>query len=195
MLVETQISYLVSSLTRKNYKASVGELQKLVTLYGQDAHTHLIRCLFRAVHISDSKGQKDQLYQTGLLKEELTSLLKTDYYTGTLLSVLESPEHQNKGKFPSFFLPQLARLVKLSTIHELQIGLALSKSTNSEIQGYAKTFTKAKLVDVLSRSDTTIPEAIIHKVLLCIGPGEAVALGASWDQCEAYVCVYVVVYV
>ena len=43
MLVETQISYLVVNLTRKNYKASVGELQKLVTLYGQDAHTHLVR--------------------------------------------------------------------------------------------------------------------------------------------------------
>jgi len=104
-LVETQILHIVANLNKKNFKSSCQELNQLLESFGCDAHIFLIKCLFRHINIADGKGGKDQLYQTQLLSQELSTHFDKEYLQVALSFILEGSEHSPKGKFPSSFLP------------------------------------------------------------------------------------------
>lgn len=124
--------------------------------------------------------------QTQILAQELAALTKSDGIATTLCSILESPEHHNKGKFPTFFFPQLARLVKLSTVDELLIGLAAAQSSKEDVASCARTFAKGKLTEVLAQCDPNLPERTLHKIIIVILSGTATTLGVSAEACEGY---------
>lgn len=124
--------------------------------------------------------------QTQILAQELSALCRTDYLSSALCIILESPDHHSKGKFPTYFFPLLARLVKLSTIDELQIALAAAKSGKHDVASCARTFAKGKFADVIAQCDATLPLKTLQQIVLYIRSGEAVTLGISPDQCETY---------
>eukprot|EP00039_Didymoeca_costata_P023184 m.6279 g.6279 ORF g.6279 m.6279 type:complete len:2271 (+) comp3509_c0_seq1:242-7054(+) len=187
-LVETQISYIVSGLSKKNYKTSLNDLHQLLTHYGPSAGAHLIKCLLKSINIGDGKGGKDGLFQTMLLREELPALLSKDEYLATILVALESPDNLQKGKFPPSFLPQLARLAKLNVFQEVQIGLELIKSTNADIQSQARVYLKPKLHDVFAAAVTArVPKEVCHKLLVAIRSGVAASLGATSEECDGFI--------
>src|SRR5271163_3512006 len=91
-LVGSQIRFLITNITKKNFKAHSAELAQvccycqiiapmpitflqLVSLYGQDAYVYLICCLVEQIDFRDVKGLKDQL-KLHLLKEEMGQLSK-----------------------------------------------------------------------------------------------------------------------
>lgn len=113
--------------------------------------------------------------------------MKTDHLSTALCSILESPEHHNKGKFPTFFFPQLARLVKLSTVEELLVALAVAKSGKDDVASCARTFAKGKLADVLAQCDPSLPPHTLQQILVVVLDGGAAALGISSEQCDAYI--------
>jgi hypothetical protein len=125
--------------------------------------------------------------QTQILAQELAALTKADGMATTLCAILESPEHQYKGRFPTFFFPQLARLVKLSTVEEALIALAATQSGKEDVASCARTFAKSKLSEVLAQADAGLPERIVQQLVMVVLSGTAVALGISTDQCDTYV--------
>lgn len=148
-LALSQISYLVDSLTKKNYKASQQEIQHIVNRHGPEADRHLLRCLFSHVDFSgDGKSSGKDFHQ--FLIQECVSLISKPNFISTLCYAIDYPLHYQKSLKPSVHLfTQLSKVLKLSKVQEVIFGLALLNSSNADLRVFAAQFIKQKLPDLL----------------------------------------------
>lgn len=149
----SQISYLVTNLTKKNFKQTSQELSNLVALHGLEADRHLLRCLFSHIDFSaegsKSSSNKD-IHQILLLGQECSSLLSKPSLVSNLCYAIDNPLHHQKTLKPTTqLLPQISKVLKLSPVQEVVFGLALLYSYNPDTHNIAFQFVKNKLPDLI----------------------------------------------
>lgn len=142
----SQISYLIASLTKKNYKQVVGDLSKLAELHGIEADRHLLRCLFAAVDFSDKAPASG--HSAKVQPVQSAQSLALQYYCGSVLLQRPAafsnivyafdPNKQKTLKVGPQFFSQLVKVLRLSPVQEVVLALALSHSTNSELVSLSK---------------------------------------------------------
>ncbi|XP_064641680.1 CCR4-NOT transcription complex subunit 1-like isoform X3 [Lineus longissimus] len=147
----SQISYLVANLTKKNYKSSVAEISHLVAQHGAEADRHLFRCLFSHVDFGgDGKSSGKDFHQTQFLIQECASLTSKPNFISALCYAVDSPLHHQKSLKPTAQLfSQISKVLRLTRVQEVLLGLALLSSQIPETRNYAAQFVKQKLPDLL----------------------------------------------
>ncbi|XP_018332618.1 CCR4-NOT transcription complex subunit 1 [Agrilus planipennis] len=136
----SQISYLVASLTKKNYKQVVADLSKLVTLHGLEADRHLLQCLFSSVDFSEptSKITVPSLQSQALVERYNTFLNKPSLLSFICYSTDKPINKQKILKVGPQFFQQLCKCLRLSAVQEVVFALALLHSTNPEVVALAQ---------------------------------------------------------
>lgn len=159
----SQISYLVATLTKKNYKQVVGELSQLVTLHGLEADRHLLQCLFASVDFSEPSTSSSTAAnpvgsttastkvsvvvpalsssspQNQVLLEQCSNLLNKPSLLTAVCYITDNPLINNKTlKVGPHFFQQLSKCLRLSLVQEVVFALALRHSSNSEVASLAQ---------------------------------------------------------
>ncbi|XP_039287191.1 LOW QUALITY PROTEIN: CCR4-NOT transcription complex subunit 1 [Nilaparvata lugens] len=168
----SQISYLVTNLSKKNYKSSVQEISQLTSLYGCEADRHLLRCLLSAVEWSGSahaQWSSGPTPQVQLLAQECAALLAKPALVSNLCFAIDRPLYHQKTLKPSNqLLPTLSKVLKLTPVQEVVFGLALLHSSNPETLIFATQFVRQKLPDLIrvyinsETGSTTLPDGGLH---------------------------------
>ncbi|XP_055686768.1 CCR4-NOT transcription complex subunit 1 isoform X2 [Lutzomyia longipalpis] len=141
----TQISYLVSTLNKKNFDKNSRQLDKLVREFGLEADRHYLRCLFAAIDFADSQIAKHSL-QAKLLCGNLLFLLGRPSFVSTICYTFENYLTSQKTlKLSPNFLNTVARTLSLSQIKEVAIAYSLLHSANPELAKYAEQHLKTCL--------------------------------------------------
>ncbi|CAH1107243.1 unnamed protein product [Psylliodes chrysocephalus] len=137
----SQISYLIATLTKKNYKQVVGDLTKLVSLHGLEADRHLLQCLFSSVDFSESTTKiSAPSPQNQALLEQCSSLLNKPSLLTALCYITDNPliNHKTIKLGPQFF-HQLSKCLRLSAVQEVVFAIALRHSSIAEARTLAQT--------------------------------------------------------
>uniref|UniRef100_A0A0K2T7H7 CCR4-NOT transcription complex subunit 1 n=1 Tax=Lepeophtheirus salmonis TaxID=72036 RepID=A0A0K2T7H7_LEPSM len=137
----SQISYLIASLTKKNYKSSTSECLSLISTFGPEAERHLFRCLFSRVDFSlENKPPISQELQ--FLISKVDDLLSSQsHFVSVLCFSLDNPLHHQKTLRPSpDLLSNLSLNLRLSPIKDILFSLALTHSSILEIKALAQSF-------------------------------------------------------
>ncbi|CAB3987607.1 CCR4-NOT transcription complex subunit 1 isoform X5 [Paramuricea clavata] len=150
-LALSQISFLVTDLSKKNYKSSMAQIQNLVEQHGAEAERHYLRSLFSSIDFSaESKGTGKDFHQVQLLSQECQTLIcKTNFISIVCYAIENQEQHQKSLKPSSHLLPQISKVLKFSRVQEVVFGLGLMKSSNEELRNFAGMFVKQKLPDLL----------------------------------------------
>jgi CCR4-NOT transcription complex subunit 1 len=183
-LVSSQIRYLVTNITKKNFKAHCTELGQLVSLYGQDAYVYLICCLVEQIDFRDVKGLKDQL-KMQLLKEEMGHLSKQPNFTSVICQAFESVDSLQDD-----FISLFSKCLKLALPQEilLALGLAYAAAPSVQAQGLVPInlplvthistgvrYLKSKLPELTLNNTKSLPENVMHNLLYFLKTHEAFA--------------------
>uniref|UniRef100_A0A8D9AYG7 CCR4-NOT transcription complex subunit 1 n=1 Tax=Cacopsylla melanoneura TaxID=428564 RepID=A0A8D9AYG7_9HEMI len=152
----SQISYLVSNLNKKNFKATCEELNQLIVTQGFEADRHFLHCLFLYVDLSTEgiKNSRDSVH-IQLLSQECGKLLIKPAFVSTLCFALNPFEKQTNLKASSQLLPNLSHVLKLNRLQEVVFGLTLLYTSNQEIHNFALVFVKQKLIELINSYITT----------------------------------------
>lgn len=148
----SEISFAVANFTKKNYKSSVAEINRLVALHGEEAEKHLYRCLLSHVDISgDGKSSGKDFHQTQLVAQELPSLISKPSSVTILCHAIENPLHHQKGLKPTpNLLPQISKLFRLTRAQEVIVGVILTSASGQELRNVAKIFVRQRLPELLT---------------------------------------------
>ncbi|CAG9826421.1 unnamed protein product [Diabrotica balteata] len=136
----SQISYLIATLTKKNYKQVVGDITKLVSLHGLEADRHLLQCLFSSVDFSESTNKiSAPAPQNQALLEQCSSLLNKPSLLTALCYITDNPliNHKTLKLGPQFF-HQLSKCLRLSAVQEVVFAIALCHSSHTEAKNLAQ---------------------------------------------------------
>lgn len=146
----SQITYAVANLNKKNYKHSVSEINNLIASHGNEAYTHLFRCLFAYIDLSfdANNGGKDN-HQIQLLVQEIHALLVKPNLPSVLCSALDNPISNKELIITQQLLTTLSKQLQLNSIEEIAFSLSLLHSSNSETKKNASSFAKAKLSNLI----------------------------------------------
>merc|ERR1711884_985898 len=91
-LAFSQINYLVSGLSRKNYRNSASELRSLVQTFGLELERHLFRCLLAKVPLrSKDSPPPTPSPALQLLSEESEARVQESSFNSLLLWCSEHP--------------------------------------------------------------------------------------------------------
>lgn len=146
----SQITYAVANLNKKNYKHSVSEINNLIASHGNEAYTHLFRCLFAYIDLSfDAKNGGKDNHQIQLLVQEIHTLLVKPNLPSVLCSALDNPISNKELIITQQLLTTLSKQLKLNNIEEIAFSLSLLHSSNSETKENASVFAKAKLSNLI----------------------------------------------
>lgn len=149
-LALSQISFVVTELSKKNYKSNVSELKEIVLRYGPVAERHLFRCLLSYLDFSSENNSNKDIVQAQLFIEECQALVTRPNFSSILCYALEKPERLQKTvKFSLQFLYIFSKFLKLSKVQEVVLGIGLQSSSNPEFRSAAEAFVKQKLPDLL----------------------------------------------
>ncbi|KAI5730570.1 hypothetical protein M8J76_015190 [Diaphorina citri] len=181
-LTLSQITYLVSNLNKKNFKETCEELHQLILTQGFEADRHYLHCLFSYIDLSTDgiKNSRDSVH-IQLLSQECSKLLIKPAFVSTLCFALNPFEKQTNLKPSPQLLPNLSHILKLNRLQEVVFGLSLLYTSNQEIQNFALSFVKQKLIELInsyitSSSSTALDEGglqdcspeILHFILYTI---------------------------
>lgn len=159
-LVASQIRFLVSNLSKKNYKNNLDEIEQLIETFGPDAYLFLLRTLISSIDFRDQKGPKDQS-RIMLLSYEIVELSKTSNFTSVICQTLEGIEMPLQE---DFFL-QFSKTLKLSLSQELLLGLALAQSNDQNVKQEGTKYLKSKLADLPQNVLKSLPENFVHSLI------------------------------
>ncbi|KAG5879168.1 hypothetical protein JTB14_029970 [Gonioctena quinquepunctata] len=143
----SQISYLVATLTKKNYKQVVEDLTKLVSLHGLEADRHLLQCLFSSVDFSESTSKiSAPSPQNQALLEQCSSLLNKPSLLTAVCYITDNPliNHKTIKVGPQFF-HQLSKCLRLSAVQEVIFALALRHSSVPEVANLSQVHLRASV--------------------------------------------------
>lgn len=163
-LVGSQILYLVTSLTKKNYKTNVAELHNLIDLYGDDTNVLLLQALVDTIDVRSDKGngaQRDSRVQ--LLTQEISALSGKENFVSVICKAFGS-----KLDFADINLATISRALKLSLTHELLLGTALSFSSDTSIREEGSKFLNARLPQLCEAGADILPEQLAHQLMYCV---------------------------
>ncbi|CAG0883626.1 unnamed protein product [Darwinula stevensoni] len=194
----SQISNCVASLNKKNFKSVSEELEHFVSILGQVAERHLLRCLFSHVDFSGEAGKSGASRDSAQLQyliQECSSIISKPNFVGNVCFAIDNPLHQQKSLKSSSVLLQLSRVLKFNKVQEIAFGLALLNSSRSETQAHAQQFLKNKLPAFVKNcvessengsvqpSLADIPPEVLHLIALNIlNPGAEQFLSSSEDR-------------
>ncbi|TDH65786.1 hypothetical protein CCR75_009587 [Bremia lactucae] len=165
-----QINYLVTNLSKKNFKTSVAELNQLVELYGEDARIFLLNCLVQGVDFRDTRGQKDAL-KIQLLTHEVAQASSRPNFTTFICEAIEgsSPYSSpiSECHVTENFLNIFSKTLKLSLPQQVTVGLAFAQGNNFERSAQAIQFLRAKIPEI-SLCDTKFPPDVLHSLVFVL---------------------------
>ncbi|KAJ8667643.1 hypothetical protein QAD02_009306 [Eretmocerus hayati] len=149
----SQISYLVATLCKKNFRDSCQEIALLVRWKGLEADRHLLRCLFSSVDFSTGEAPElnsKDYYQVQLLKQECNNLLSKPSLISNICFAIDHPFHHKNRAFPSQkFFQHLRKVLNLSLIQEVVFAIALQYSQNTDISARALEHTQKQLPELI----------------------------------------------
>lgn len=164
-ILGSQIRYLVSSLSKKNYRTSVAELEHLITLYGHDAYLYLLRCLMEQIDLKDS-AKSQQRFQ--LLQQQLLQLIDKPNFPSVLFQALSGLELKED------FLNQLSKALKLNLAQDIVLALGLAQAPEKSIRHEGRSFLRIKLPEV-ENNVSLLPESLLHSLLYYLGSKDGFA--------------------
>jgi len=162
-----QIRYLVTGLTKKNYKSSVSELHHLISLYGYDAQVFFLRTLIEEIQFQDAKhggGQgRDQL-KVQLLQNELREIESEEQF-GVLLC--QAVEASREGGVLEDFVTHVCKVAKVQLRGQLSLAVACLQSTNEVTHREGAKFLRTKLREYVSPGGRgqRLSEPLLHQLL------------------------------
>lgn len=196
-LTLSQITYLISNLNKKNFKATCEELNQLILTQGFEADRHYLHCLFSYVDLSADgiKSARDSVH-IQLLSQECDKLLIKPAFISALCFALNLFEKQTNLKPTSQLLPNLSHVLKFTRLQEVVFGLAFLYSSNPDIYNLALSFVKQKLIELihsyitsasssgleeggLQDCSTEILHFILYTIQACFNPTAKENLGIS----------------
>ncbi|KAF0684179.1 Aste57867_23829 [Aphanomyces stellatus] len=167
-----QIHYLITNLSKKNFKSNVAELNQLVGLYGEDARVFLLSCLVREIDFRDTKSHKDSL-KVQLLTHELGQAATRPNFTTFLCQAIEGGGADNNPTvITEDFLSQFCKVIKLNLAQQITIGLSFAQSEVRGVALEAIAFLKLKLPE-LSMTGSKLPPDVLHALVFLLRNEEA----------------------
>ncbi|XP_065914765.1 CCR4-NOT transcription complex subunit 1-like isoform X2 [Dysidea avara] len=172
----SQISFLVNTINKKNYKASCAEIGSLVDKHGPTADFHLFRCLISHVEFTDTKSNKEG-QQLQLLMQETVSLVTKPNFTTILCYAFEGQEPKHL-KASAQLLPNLSKYLRLTVVQEVVFAVGLMQSSDPDLKLHSSNFLKSKLPELVRshiEADphvanesglNDVPTEILHVLLL-----------------------------
>jgi CCR4-NOT transcription complex subunit 1 len=181
-----QIRYLITGLSKKNFKSSVAELHQLITLYGYDAQLFFLRTLIEEIELRDfTKSGKDQL-KAQLLQTELLTLVSDGQLgdgTGMLLcQALEGSREPQPGVSEDF-ASHLCRATKLSLPQQLSLAVSFLESGNDFTRREGFKFLRARLREYTAPGTRPpkLTESTLHGVCRALKSAESAEV-QDWDE-------------
>ncbi|CAE8600841.1 unnamed protein product, partial [Polarella glacialis] len=117
--------YLISGLSKKNYKPSVSELHQLISLHGYDAQVFFLRTLIEEIQVQDAKqsnsGGRDQL-KLQLLQSELQRLEQEEQFGILFYQAIEA-SRDGSPLVTDDLVTQLCRVTKVSLKSQLALSV------------------------------------------------------------------------
>jgi len=165
-LLGSQIRYLVSSLSKKSYRASAAELEHLVALYGPDAYLFLLRCLLEQIDLKDNMKNQQNQQRLQLLQQQLLHLVDKPNFPSILFQVFTGLELRDE------FLNQLSKALKLSLAQEVVLGLGLAQAPEQSIRREGRSFLRSRLPGV-EANVSLLPESLQHSLLFYLSRKES----------------------
>lgn len=165
-----QINYLVTNLSKKNFKSNVAELNQLVELYGEDARIFLLNCLVKDIDFRDTHGQKDAL-KIQLLTHEISQASSRPNFTTFICEAIEgsspdiaaiSGQHVTED-----FLHHFCKMLKLSLPQQVTVGLAFAQGENAQSAAQAIQFLRTKLPEI-STCGVKLPSDVLHSLVFVL---------------------------
>lgn len=143
----SQISYLIATLTKKNYKQVLGDLNKLVSLHGLEADRHLLQCLFSSVDFSEptAKISTPSLQNQALLEQCSSLLNKPSLFTSLCYITDNSLVNHKTIKLGPQFFHQLSKCLRLSAVQEVVFAIAIQHSSVPEARNLAQVHLKTTI--------------------------------------------------
>lgn len=154
--VSNQITNLVKTLNKKNYRANVAEIEKLVNSFGYEAYKFFLRFLIKDTNLGSAS--KDQL-KIQLLGQEFAQLTNKQN-PAVIIDVLEGVQGSKIE-----LLQQLAKSLPLQLSQQLVVALCLTQSIDITTQQEAINFIKIRLPEILETGASVLPEPVIHQFL------------------------------
>ncbi|XP_072931342.1 CCR4-NOT transcription complex subunit 1 isoform X2 [Epargyreus clarus] len=152
----SQISCLVTNLNKKNFKQTSQELLQIVSLYGLEAESQLLKCLLteaaKTSWDTERPGSSVNSVHATLLGQYLASLLSHPAKATAVCRTIDHPNrHLQKVLKPSnTLLSRLSRLLKLTTAEDVAFSLVLKRtSSKPEIVSFAKQHLKKRFLDLV----------------------------------------------
>ncbi|KAF7231942.1 hypothetical protein EG68_05811 [Paragonimus skrjabini miyazakii] len=146
------IESLVCNAGKKTHKANFAEIHQLIEQHRPIAEQHFVRCLFSSIDFSpyETKSAQKDFHQTQYLSQEFNSILSKPNFPSLLCYAVDRPLPSVKGFGPSrHILSQISRVLKLSRVQEVALGLAFTQSSSSQIVYYAKQWIRLKLPELV----------------------------------------------
>ncbi|RHY39810.1 hypothetical protein DYB34_008654 [Aphanomyces astaci] len=159
-----QIHYLITNLSKKNFKTNVAELNQLVGLYGEDARVFLLSCLVQEIDFRDTKSHKDSL-KVQLLTHELGQASTRPNFTTFLCQAIDGAA--TSSPITEEFLTQFCKVIKLNLAQQITIGLSFAQSEVRGVALEAIAFLKLKLPE-LSMAGSKLPPDVLHSLVFLL---------------------------
>ncbi|KAG6976448.1 hypothetical protein JG688_00001370 [Phytophthora aleatoria] len=165
-----QINYLVTNLSKKNFKSNVAELNQLVELYGEDARIFLLNCLVKDIDFRDARGQKDAL-KIQLLTHEVAQASSRPNFTTFICEAIEGSSPDSAAvsgrHVTEEFLQLFCKTLKLSLPQQVTVGLAFAQGENAESSTQAIEFLRTKIPEI-SSCGAKLPSDVLHSLVFVL---------------------------
>ncbi|KAI9907695.1 hypothetical protein PsorP6_004703 [Peronosclerospora sorghi] len=160
-----QINYLVTNLSKKNFKSNVAELNQLVELYGEDARIFLLNCLVKDI---DFSGQKDAL-KIQLLTHEVAQASSRPNFTTFICEAIgrSFSDSASERYVTEDFLQLFCKTLKLSLPQQVTVGLAFAQGENTKSSVEAIQFLRSKIPEI-SSCGAKLPSDVLHSLVFVL---------------------------
>lgn len=168
-----QIHYLVTNLSKKNFKLNVAELNQLVGLYGEDARIFLLNCLVKDIDFRDPRGQQKDALKIQLLTHEIAQASSKPNFTTFICEAIEgSATDLKRGGntarvVTEEYLTNFCKALKLSVPQQVTIGLSFAQGENPESAREAVKFLKYKIPEI-STCGSKLPPDVLHALVFVL---------------------------
>ncbi|TMW60361.1 hypothetical protein Poli38472_000403 [Pythium oligandrum] len=167
-----QIHYLVTNLSKKNFKTNVAELNQLVGLYGEDARIFLLNCLVKDIDFRDARTQQKDALKIQLLTHEIAQASSKPNFTTLICEAIEGSANEAKrtatGRtVTEDYLTNFCKALKLSVPQQVTIGLSFAQGESKESASEAIKFLKTKIPEI-STCGSKLPPDVLHSLVFVL---------------------------
>mmetsp|Transcript_26187 Transcript_26187/g.86121 ORF Transcript_26187/g.86121 Transcript_26187/m.86121 type:complete len:2355 (-) Transcript_26187:1156-8220(-) len=160
-VVFAQVRQLVSNLNKKNFKATSGELNQLLEVYGHDVHVFLFRSLINQLDLKNAKSITDQT-KLQLLAQELGTVMTKPNFASVICQAFEGIHLTEE------LCNNLAKTLKLTFAQHLTFGLALCQSQDQSVHQKGTRIVQSKLPECTLTNLKLLNSAVLSTLLVVI---------------------------